>query len=139
PSQPGRVYRVGYLAPDELSPEPFIQELARLGYAEPENLVVETRLLKYRSSYLMDESRYSDLAAAPIRQQPDVIVTQSTPATRQARTKTNMIPIVMRVGGDPVAAGLVGSLDKPGRNVTGLAGDPSGQLLVKRIALLKAV
>src|SRR5215208_1094423 len=133
---PTRVYRVGYLAPSGVAPEALARELERLGYVEDQNLILDARLLRYRSSYLQDESRLSDLAAALVHQQPDVIV---TPTTRQARSKTSTIPIVMRTPADPVASGLVESLERPGGNVTGITTNIAGQLLEKRLALLKAV
>src|SRR5438067_8826546 len=136
---PTRVYRVGYLAPSAVVLEALARELEKLGYVEDQNLVLDSRLLRYRSSYLQDESRLSDLAAALVHQQPDVIVTPTTPATRQARSKTSTIPIVMRVPADPVASGLVESLERPGGNVTGITTNIGGELLAKRLALLKAV
>jgi putative tryptophan/tyrosine transport system substrate-binding protein len=136
---PTRVFRLGYLAPSGVVPEALARELEKLGYVEDQNLILDARLLRYRSSYLQDESRLSDLAAALVHQQPDVIVTPTTAATRQARSKTSTIPIVMRTPADPVASGLVGSLERPGGNVTGITTNIAGQLLAKRLALLKAV
>jgi putative tryptophan/tyrosine transport system substrate-binding protein len=136
---PTRVYRVGYLAPSGVAPDALARELEKLGYVEEQNFVLEARLLRYRSSYLQDESRLSDLAAALVHLQPDVIVTPTTPATRQARSKTSTIPIVMRVPGDPVASGLVESLERPGGNVTGVTTNGAGQPLTKRLELLKTV
>ena len=136
---PTRVYRLGYLAPSGVVLESLARELEKLGYVEDQNLVLDSRLLRYRSSYLQDESRLADLAAALVHQQPDVIVTPTMPATRQARSKTSTIPIVMRIPADPVASGLVESFERPGGNVTGVTTNIGGELLARRLALLKAV
>jgi putative ABC transport system substrate-binding protein len=79
-----------------------------------------------------------DLAAELVGSQVDVIVTGGTPATKALKNATHTIPIVMAMVGDPVGAGLVASLDRPGGNATGLsivATDLSG----KRLQLLKEI
>jgi putative ABC transport system substrate-binding protein len=68
----------------------------------------------------------------------DVICTDGTPAIRAARRATSSIPIVMLVGVDPVADGLVASLPRPGGNVTGITA-LSTDLIEKRLGLIKEV
>jgi putative ABC transport system substrate-binding protein len=59
------------------------------------------------------------LAATLVKEKPDAIVTTCIPSTRAAKEATGTLPVVMSVDGDPVAAGLVASLARPGANVTG--------------------
>jgi ABC-type uncharacterized transport system substrate-binding protein len=73
-----------------------------------------------------------------VRSQVDVIVTGGTPPTKALKNATRTIPIVMAIVGDPVAAGLVDSLARPGGNATGfsiVATDLSG----RRLQLLKEI
>ena len=65
--------------------------------------------------------RFRDLAAELMRLKVDVLVTQSAARIRAAKQATTTIPIVMVTARDPVAAGLVDSLARPGGNITGLA------------------
>jgi putative ABC transport system substrate-binding protein len=92
------------------------QGLKEFGFVEGQNVTVE-----YRSA----EGRYEllpVLASDLVRQQVAVIFTpSSTPAALAAKAATQTIPIVFTVGSDPVAAGLVVSLGKPGGNVTGVS------------------
>ena len=81
--------------------------------------------------------RLPALAAELVRLGVDIIVTGDNPNTVAAMKATTTIPIVMIVGVDPVSAGLVASLARPGGNVTGLAVDAGGEILGKRFELLK--
>ena len=82
--------------------------------------------------------RLPALAADLVRLGVDVIVaTGSNPDTVAAMKATTTIPIVMTSGVDPVSAGLVASLARPGGNVTGLTVDTGGEILGKRFELLK--
>ena len=83
-------------------------------------------------------SRLPELATELARSGVHVIVTSTNPATLAAKQATTTIPIVMTVGGEPVAAGLIATLAKPGANVTGLTFDVDAtQLAAKRLEILK--
>jgi len=89
--------------------------LEPLGYVEGKNLVVERRTAVGSNDDL------PKLAAELVDLRVDLIATSGMAATRAAREATRTIPIVMVVEGDPVAAGLVETLGRPGGNVTGIA------------------
>ena len=135
--QPPGVPRIGYLGTSSPSLEPhwveaFRQKLHDLGYIEGQNIAID-----YRWAEGQDD-RLPDLAAELVRLQADVIVTTGTPGTLAAKQATKTIPIVMASSGDPVLAGLVASLARPGGNVTGftiLAPELEG----KRLELFKQV
>ena len=134
-----KVYRIGWLG--QSSPPPvadrnageFQQSLRDLGYVEGRNLAIEYR---YASGNV---ERLPDLATELVRLKLDVIVTSGEPAALAAKRATNAIPIVAtEFGVDPVKAGLVTSLGRPGGNVTGLAAI-SEELWPKRLELFKQV
>lgn len=131
----GKVYRIGILSPvTAASSAPFVeafqQGLRDLGYVEGQNIVIESRWAESRPE------RLGEFAADLVRVEVDVIVTAGTPAIRAARQATTRIPIVMAVSGDPVGAGLVLSLARPGGNVTGLSSLAAG-IVGKQLELLK--
>jgi len=136
--QAGKVYRIGILRSGSGPPttSPFYiglrQGLRELGYVEGQNLVIE-----YRSAKRKPE-RYPVIAAELVRLKVDVIVTSpGRNSTRAAQQATRTIPIVMSgVRVDPVKAGFVDSLARPGGNITGLTQLVS-QLHAKRLELLK--
>jgi putative ABC transport system substrate-binding protein len=132
--QPGKTARIGFLffVTSPSLDEAFRQGLHELGYVEGQNIAIE-----YRSAEGKDE-RLPGLAAELVRLKVDVIVAASPPATEAAKGATSTIPIVFAVSGDPVAAGLVASLARPGGNITGLA-TISGDVLGKQLELLKGV
>lgn len=131
--QPGKVHRIGVLSPAsfgllvQLAP---LGWLAEHGYAEGRDFVVETRAAAGSGE------RLPELAAELVRLKVDVILTWGTTAIRAAKQATGTIPIVMVAEGDPVKAGLVQSLARPGGNVTGLT-ILSQELAGKRLQLLK--
>jgi len=90
------------------------QRLRELGYLEGQNVAFESRFGEGKPD------RLPRLAAELIGLKADVIVTSGTPATQAAKQATRTIPIVMTNNADPVGAGLVASLARPGGNVTGL-------------------
>jgi putative ABC transport system substrate-binding protein len=130
---PAKVPRVGVLA--ERSPtDPFLtvfrQGLRELGYTEGQNIVIE-----YRYAHGMVD-QFSTLAAELLRLDIDVLVVGGTVAAQAAQALTTTVPIVFTVSGDPVGAGLVASLARPGGNATGLSTLSSG-LSGKHLELLK--
>ncbi len=133
--QPAKVSRIGILtlAPSmRPSFEEFRRGLRELGYVEGQNIALEYRFAKESAEGL------PALAAELVQMKVDVIVIQSTQAALAAKNATQTIPIVMAVTGDPVAAGLVASLARPGGNVTGLSLQLT-ELSGKRLQLLKEV
>jgi putative ABC transport system substrate-binding protein len=126
-----KVWRVGYLG--TTTPDAFAPEVAALraglreqGYEEGRNLVFDARWAD--GNY----ERLPALAAELVAARVDVIVANGTPGTRAARQATAAIPIVMIFAADPVGAGLVISLARPGGNITGqsnLIGDISPKYL----------
>jgi putative tryptophan/tyrosine transport system substrate-binding protein len=108
---------------------PFLQGLKETGYVEGQNVAVEYRYAENRVD------RLPALAADLVRRHPAVIVTRGLEATLAAKAATTTIPIVFANGADPVALGLVSSLNRPGANVTGSA-LLTGDLAPKRLQLL---
>ncbi len=138
--QAGRVYRIGYLGtfpPAQLGVRAtgwnaFKQGLRDHGYVEGQNLIIEMRVSEGKTE------RFPALAAELVRLKVDVIVTAQTSSTLAAKKATTTIPIVMAAVGDPVGAGLVGSLARPGGNITGLSLlNPA--TAGKRVELLKEI
>jgi putative tryptophan/tyrosine transport system substrate-binding protein len=135
--QPGKVYRLGYLAilstPRRSAPayETLVAGLRELGYIENQNLVIEERYGEGRAE------RYDALAAELVALRVDVIVTVGMPAALAAKRATSTIPIIMAVSEDPVGAGLAASLTRPGGNVTGFTRDVGLDVMVKNLQLLK--
>lgn len=108
----------------------FFADLRRLGYAEGENLIVD------RYSAEGDHERYASLAREIVASHPNVIVTVSVPVVIALRAATSTIPIVANMLEDPIKAGLVTSLARPGINVTGVHRDAGVEIWGKRLQLL---
>jgi putative tryptophan/tyrosine transport system substrate-binding protein len=133
---PGRVYRVGYLAFASREQQihlskAFEEGLRSLGYRVGENVVIEYRFANGQLE------RLPTLAADLVRFGVDVIVTGNPANTLAAMMATTTIPIVMTNSSDPVDAGLVASLARPGGNVTGFSSDTGDEINGKRLELLK--
>jgi putative tryptophan/tyrosine transport system substrate-binding protein len=132
---PARVPRLGLLIPGSASAfasrlEAFRQGLHDLGYLEGQNIAIAYRFADGKAD------RFPALAAELVHLQVDILVTDGTPAIRAAKQATTTIPIVMAASGDPVGAGLVASLARPGGNITGLSFQ-SDELSGKWLELLK--
>ena len=110
--------------------EAFRQELSKLGWIEGKNITIEYRFAEQK------HERLPELAADLVRLKVDLIVVTGGPSALAAKKATTTIPIVMTIAGDPVGAGLVASLARPGGNVTGLSALAS-ELNTKRLEILK--
>jgi len=135
--QAKKVPRIGFLmstSPSAISDriEAFRQGLRELGYVEGKNIVIEWRSAERKLD------RLSELAAELVRLKVDVIVSAGAGSTRSAKEATVTIPIVMAQVNDPIGAGFVASLARPGGNITGLA-TLAPELSGKRLELLKEV
>jgi putative ABC transport system substrate-binding protein len=135
--QTGKIYRIGFLDPSTASGsavlvDAFRQELTKLGWIEGKNITIEFRFAEGKNERLLE------LAADLVRLKLDLIVATGGPPAAAAKKSTTTIPIVMVTVGDPVGAGLVASLARPGGNVTGLS-SLSRELNTKRLEILKDV
>ncbi len=131
--QAAKVWRIGLIVVAPASPlEALSQGLRELGYVEGKNLIVERRYSEGRAE------RFSEFAAELVRAKVDLIIVNTTPAAIAAKKATTTIPIVFPTAIDPVAAGVVASLARPGGNVTGLS-MLTPELSPKRLELLKQV
>src|SRR5262245_40060320 len=134
--QPGKVHRIGYLAASDAAGESARSEeirlaLRELNYIEGQNIAFAYRYAEGKVD------RLPDLAAELVRSKVDIIIAVNFPGVQAAKNATKTIPIVMvNVGRDPVEAGLVESLARPGGNVTGIS-NLGVELGAKRLELLK--
>src|SRR5262245_59351023 len=133
--QPKKVPRIGYLWPgnptsETTDSEAIRQALRELGYIEGQSIAFEYRYADGKPD------RFPELAAELVRLKVDIIVVAGNAPIRAAKNATKTIPIVMAGGSDPVDAGLVESLARPGGNVTGLT-SLDRELGGKRLELLK--
>ncbi len=109
----------------------FARTMRDLGYVEGQNLVLE------RWSQQTYVGRYSVIAADLVRRRIDMIVTVGNAMVLEMKSVTNAVPIVMATSSDPVQAGIVASLARPGGNITGFTSDTGPEFEVKRLQLLK--
>jgi putative ABC transport system substrate-binding protein len=134
-AQPGKVYRIGYLAlapiAETSAPQraALLRAMERLGYVQGRNLLIE-----YGSAEANVEM-LPDAAAELVEKKPAMIFAIGTPTALAAKQATRTIPIVM-FAADAVANGIVASLAKPGGNVTGVSGAQI-KLSPKRLEVLK--
>jgi putative ABC transport system substrate-binding protein len=134
--QPRKVPRIGYLsssdpATESSRSEPIWQALRERGYIEGQNIATEYRYSEGNND------RLPELAAELVRLKVDIIIAGGVPLVRAAKDAPKTIPIIMAgQGSDPVEAGLVDSLARPGGNVTGIT-NLSRELGGKRLELLK--
>ena len=134
---PGRVYRVGYLGytatntpDDDRVWGAFVQRLRELGFAEGRNLVIEQRYAEGR------DERYAKFAAEMVALKTDVVVAGTGTAARALMSASPALPIVTTGVPDPVRAGLIVSLARPGGQLTGIS-NLADELVPKRLELLK--
>ena len=128
--RPTKIPRIGYLFVGLQPPKEFLQAMAKLGYVEGKNIAFEYRSAEGR------EERLPALAAELVKLNVDVIVAPGVLPASAAKNATKSIPVIYTGGADPVAAGLVASIARPGGNVTGIA-ELSSELTGKRLELIK--
>ena len=133
-----KVMRVGFLRLTPAPPTPganikaFIDTMRELGWIEGRNIVYD-----YVSAN-GDEARLAEAAAALVARRPDVIHTTNNQQTQAALRTTRTVPIIFTSVSEPVEAGLVKSLQRPGGNVTGVS-PFRGEVGARRVQLLKEV
>ena len=133
--QPTKIPRIGFLSGSGIpnpNIEAFRQELRYLGYVEGKNILVEYRDVEGKLD------RVPGLVAELVQLKVDVLVSGNFATIRAAKQATKTIPIVIVTAQDPVAAGLVDSLARPGGNITGLT-RLTRELSGKRLELLKEI
>ena len=130
--QPERTRRIGVLAGyDDPNMKAFQQELARLGWSDGGNVHIEYR-------YAPAGSHAQALAKELVALQPDVIFAQSRPVVAALQAESRAIPIVFTAVIDPIGAGFIASLARPGGNITGfMVYEPS--VVGKWLAMLKEI
>jgi putative tryptophan/tyrosine transport system substrate-binding protein len=134
--QTGKIFRIGFLDTSTaysmaVLTDAFRQQLSKLGWIEGKHLTIDYRFAENKGA-----DRLSELAADLVRLKVDLIVVTATPSALAAKKATTTIPIVMANAADPVAAGLVASLARPGGNITEFAG-LAFELNTKRLEILK--
>jgi putative ABC transport system substrate-binding protein len=132
--QPAKIYRVAYLAfVGDRDAMIVKQRLDELGYSEGKNLIFDFR------SAQGNEERLHELAAELARTNPDVMVAGFGTATaKAAQASSATIPIVFTSVGDPIASGIVKSLNRPGGNLTGLHAQAT-DIFGKRLQMLEDI
>lgn len=133
---PEKVKRIGFLwvasqADHTKDISAFEQKLRELGHVQGRDIEIEYRFASGRNELLPDQ------AVDLVRSKVDVIVAATNPAIIAAKQATTSIPIVMVVANDPVRAGFVASLARPGGNITGLTFDVGDDIWGKRLEVLK--
>jgi ABC-type uncharacterized transport system substrate-binding protein len=138
--QAGKVYRVGHIAPldfdrpdrtEQRSWPAFIQGLSSLGWTEGKNIVFERRLATFGTGLQQAAEDF-------VRLKVDVIVCVGGGRAQVIQRVTRTIPIVVLIGGELVASGIVSSLARPGGNITGMQ-SYAPEMMGKRLQILKEV
>jgi ABC-type uncharacterized transport system substrate-binding protein len=135
--QSPRIARIGWMSVGSptapaLNYEVFLKAMLELGYLEGKNVVYEPRYTSGKNEVLPE--LIADLERAGV----DVIVAGPFAALRVAKQVTSRIPIVMTPSADPVVAGIVQSIARPGGNVTGIT-EMAPELTPKRLEMLKQI
>jgi putative ABC transport system substrate-binding protein len=129
--QPGKLRKIGFLSQTGASGaniEEFRLGMRELRYIEGQNIVIE-----FRSGE--GGARLTELAIELVQQKVEVIVAAG-PGARAAKMATGTVPIVFSYSGDPIEAGFIDSLARPGRNMTGITW-LAFELVGKRLEILK--
>ena len=135
--QPARLPTIGFLGASTPSAmrdmvAAFVGRLHELGWMEGRNIAIEYRWAEGSTE------RFAEISSDFVRLKVDVIITHGTAAVAAAKRATTVIPIVFASVGDPVGAGLVASLARPGGNITGLSVQQT-DAAPKRLELLREV
>jgi len=129
--QARKIWRIGYIGHEHFRTlDILLKYLRELGYVEGQNIIIERRYAHGKAE------KFQEFAAEMVRLQVDVIIVVTTPAALAAKNATATIPIVIPMATDPVGTGLISSLARPGRNITGGAVLFS-ELATKRLELLR--
>jgi putative ABC transport system substrate-binding protein len=139
--QPAKMHRIAVVHPTDSVADlaetgsypprrALFEELRRLGYVERQNLIVE------RYSGEGHQERYPELAREVVRTKPDLIVVFTNQLVETFKAATDTIPIVGSMG-NPVEAGIVSSLARPGGNITGVSGTIDQEIWAKRLQILR--
>ena len=138
--QPDRIHRVGLLiglAEDDPESKPrlaaFRQGLEKLGWSEGRNIHLDVRFV-----LPTNEQQAQMLARELLAVSPDVVVAQTTALTATFRRESRNVPIVFIAVGDPIGAGFIANLARPGSNLTGLT-LYDGSVAGKWLAMLKEI
>jgi len=131
-----KAYRIGFILTATENETSYLfkaldEGLRELGYVDGRNVVFERRFAEGM------QERLPALAAELVQLKVDVLVTGSNPVIAAVKQVTETIPVVMAVSRDPVGAGFIANLARPGGNITGLANDPAPEIIGKNLALLK--
>ena len=136
-AQSGRLYRLGGLSGGTAASRApllaaFMLGMRNLGYIEGNNLIVEHRYAENNFD------RLPILVRELLAWKPDALLVSTTPGSLAAKAATSTVPIVMVSVADPVGAGLIDSLSRPGGNITGIT-NIAVELAGKRLAILKEI
>lgn len=130
--QAAKIPRIGFMTGNaDARAEAFLQALQDLGYIEGKSILVEQR-------YFTERGQVPALVAELVHLKVDLLVVRAQPTIRAAKQATKTIPIVMVTTQDPVAAGFIDNLARPGGNITGVT-TLQRELSGKRLELLKDV
>jgi putative ABC transport system substrate-binding protein len=133
----GKAYRIGHLsgsgeAASKLLVDTFREGMRALGYVETQNWMLDQRYAEGKVE------RLPALVQELIQRKPDVLLVATTPGNLAAKAATATIPIVMVLVADPIGAGIVQNLARPGGNITGIT-NIVAELAGKRLEILREI